>query len=166
MRTLLVILIACVAVAKPSKAQDFNTEFREVFGHSVKGFSDWLSNGTLTRNFPSISGVQTVVKDDDLGVLVFQSNQSLTGAGEAETAKTSLEGNIEKALPAGQFSKRTTYSLSAGCMKTIFEFKSDKMAEQQKRPSVEVYVTEQDGSSSVVFRIAEPYFKNQYTPSY
>jgi hypothetical protein len=49
-------------------------------------------------------------------------------------------------------------------MKTMLEFNSGKMADQQKRPTIELGVVEDGGKFVLTMILFEPYFKNQYKP--
>jgi hypothetical protein len=149
-----VILTSSFCVAQ----EGLKTDFQSAFTTSIKG---------LQNTKPSLKGFErvNVVKDETLGVYGVKCEKTYPSAEEAETALQKMTTEMANWLPAGEYASRRTYSAAyAGSMKTMFEFNSGKMADQQKRPTIELGVVESDGKFVLTMILFEPYFKNQYKP--
>lgn len=155
-------LFACVCVILTASfgiAQEgLKTDFQSAFTTSVKG---------LQNTNPAMKGFDrvNVIKDETLGVYGAKCEKTYPSAEEAETALQKMTTEMATWLPSGEYASRRTYSAAySGSMKTIFEFNSGKMADQQKRPTIELGVVEAGGKFVLTMILFEPYFKNQYKP--
>jgi hypothetical protein len=152
-------LVCVFFTASFGMAQEgLKTDFQSAFTTSIKG---------LQNSKPAMKGFDrvNVIKDETLGVYGAKCEKTYPSADEAETALQKMTAEIAAWLPAGEYASRRTYnSTYAGSMKTMFEFNSGKMADQQKRPTIELGVVEDGGKFVLTMILFEPYFKNQYKP--
>ncbi len=170
MKTIVSFLV-CVIASQTSYAQDFKTEFRKVFSASIKGFESnkGIAVGGGWSTEEKLAGYTDVMikTDEDLGVLYVQFSIICANADDAKVLLASKELEVVDALPAGQYNQTKTYDEDyLTSMKTIFEFNTPKMADLQKRPSIEMGAVDVYGTVMVVLNLYEPYFKNQYTPGF
>ncbi len=163
--------VGVVAVSLFSFTTDtFKQRFQQVFLQSIKGLEALKGTATdggnqITVLFPEFVSA-TLGKDESLGVLVLELRESSTEGEElSKTVLAKWEAEIAALLPSGDYVRSQTYDADVvGYMKTIYDFNSGKMADKQKRPSIEMGVYMDGNAFQVRIRLLEPYFKNQYTP--
>lgn len=169
--------VGVVAVSLFSFTTDtFKQRFQQVFLQSIKGLealkgsvSDGGNQSTIL--FPEFASA-TIGKDESLGVLgLVLMGEVVVDEAAAKKSLEDWEQQIAALLPAGDYVRSQTYDPNvAGYMKTVYDFNSGKMADKQKRPTVEmgVYLNGTgflEGTAfQVQIKLLEPYFKNQYTP--
>lgn len=170
MKSILSIMF-CALINVSAISQDFKTEFRKIFTSSIKGLESAkgvaVGGGWATAEKLTGYTNATIKKDDDLGVLYIQFSIVCSSEEEGKKLMATKEAEVMDALPAGQYNKTSTYDMDfIPSMKTLFEFNSQKMADLQKRPSLEMGLIDDNGRVLLVLNLFEPYFKNQYTPQF
>ncbi|MFM9984968.1 MAG: hypothetical protein ACKVOK_07010 [Flavobacteriales bacterium] len=147
----------------------FKTNFKQVFLQSIKGLES-LKGATVE------GGNASTVAFSDFDKAIISKSESIGTLGVVMTKKVeseekggellaAYESQIAALLPVGDYVRSQSYQAEyVGYMKTIYDFNSPKMADKQKRPIVEMGVTNKDGIIELVIAVYEPFFKNQYTP--
>ncbi|MFN0030943.1 MAG: hypothetical protein ACKVOR_02145 [Flavobacteriales bacterium] len=150
--------------------ETFKQNFQQVFLQSIKGLESLKGTATTSGHVCTVAFAEfnsvVIATDESLGVLALTLTAN-AGTDEA-AAKKSLadwETQIAALLPAGDYVRSQTYDADVvGYMKTIYDFNSGKMADKQKRPSIEMGVYMSGTEHQVRIKLFEPFFKNQYTP--
>jgi len=158
MKTLLSLTLALLLSATTFAQGGLKYEFQSAFLNSIKGLENSAAN---LHGFDR----SLIAKIESLGVFALTAEKEYPSLADAETALAKLTDEIATFLPVGEFNSRRTYSANyAGSMKTLFEFNSSKMADQQKRPTIEMGIVETGSNFTLTLTLFEPYFKNQYKP--
>lgn len=152
------LLIFLLSGAVASAQGDLHSSFREAFVASIRGLDKVYPLEGFTRT--------NLVKNETAGVNTIRAEKDFGSVQSADDALKALTADIETWLPAGDYTSRRSFSSAYhDSMKTLFEFNSPKMADQQKRPVVELGVEESSSGARLVLILMEPYFKGQYKPA-
>ena len=169
MKRLLIILFAAGTSLCFFQSDVFKTNFKQVFLQSIKGLESLKGavvegGNTSTVAFTDFDKA-IVSKSESIGTLGVVMTKKVASEEKGAELLALYETQIAALLPAGDYVRTQTYQAEyVGYMKTVYEFNSPKMADKQKRPSVEMGVTNKDGLIELVVAVYEPFFKNQYTP--
>lgn len=141
----------------------FAKEFTLAFSESVKGLE------SFKESKPVIVACNRAdfEYEDDNGIWALKMVFNCYSKDEAIRTKDLLGDEVEKLLPPGDFKRTKSYGAQyIDYLKWAFDFDSDTFAEQKKRPSVEIGVTKEGEDYRTTITLREPYFKNQYSPSW
>jgi hypothetical protein len=169
MKQILFILIVAGSSLCFIQSDEFKANFKQVFVQSIKGLESLKGatvegGNTCTIVFPEFDKA-LVSESESIGSLGVVMTKKLDTEEKGADLLASFETQIAVLLPAGDYVRTQTYKADyVGYMKTVYEFNSPKMADKQKRPTIEMGVTNKEGVIELVIAIYEPYFKNQYSP--
>lgn len=156
--------------------EEFNSVYNKIFKTSISGL-DPFKVGSPSKN--DINGEEvthwgTAVKLPAAQSAIIEYRKkyevlNYTASWHAGTSKENAKkvlANIVKLVAAQMpdtYSNTEKYSREFVDYKEfLFEYNSDKFAAVQKRPSIVLGIKKDGGKYSVVLRLSEPYFKNQY----
>lgn len=174
MKTISTTLFAILAVSVNAIAQEnsFAERFRAAFVQSISGLDaiKGVSNAgqwQSTIAFPEFAESK-IVMDETLGVLALRLSFTVMDEEAGTESMPRMEALVAGALPMAEYTKKKTYGGEnyVGYMKTVYEFNSEKMADKEKRPSVEIGIIKTGDKIEVVILLYEPFFKNQYQPKF
>jgi hypothetical protein len=146
---------------------------KQAFTQSIQGLASYKGTQVSAGKWNSTMSVPDcdrvfIVQDEASEVLVLRAEMNVANEGTATDMMSRLENQVALMLPAGEYVRSQTYGGQdhIGYMKTVFDFNSTKMADKQKRPTIEMAAIKTDAGCMVVITVFEPYFKNQYTPKF
>ncbi len=157
--------------------QFFKEEFQNIFRQCVKGLDAIRVGDGVEREqhgkkmrilgtAQKLPGAKSTNIVYDSGIEVSMFNATYFCGSTKENAKRIWKqiGDVVSASIPDGFLKQEKYAADFVDYKEIyFEWNSDKFADVQKRPTVEIGISkDSNGDFTVVIKIAEPYFKNQY----
>jgi hypothetical protein len=169
MKKLLILLFTAITSVCFVQSDAFKTNFKQVFLQSIKGLESLKGavvegGNTSTVTFTDFDKA-IISTSESIGTLGLVLTKKVDSEEKGNELLASYETQIAALLPAGDFVRSQSYQAEyVGYMKTIYDFNSPKMADKQKRPTVEMGVTNKDGVIELVIGVYEPFFKNQYTP--
>lgn len=169
MKKLLILLFTAITSLCFVQSDAFKTNFKQVFLQSIKGLESLKGAAVEGGNTSTVAfsdfDKAIICKSESIGTLGLVLTKKVESEEKGKELLASYETQIAALLPAGDFVRSQSYQAEyVGYMKTIYDFNSPKMADKQKRPTVEMGVTNKEGVIELVIAVYEPFFKNQYTP--
>lgn len=169
MKRLLLLFIVASSTFCFTQSEAFTTNFKQVFLQSIKGLES-LKGAAVEGGHSSTVAFSDfdkaiISKSESIGTLGLVLTKKMESEEKGTELLAAYETQIAALLPTGDFVRSQSYQAEyVGYMKTIYDFNSPKMADKQKRPTVEMGVTNKDGVIELVIAVYEPFFKNQYAP--
>jgi hypothetical protein len=141
----------------------FAKEFETAFSESIQGLESFKDTEPVLLSCNRAD----FEYEEDNGIWSLKMVFNCYSKDEAIRTKDMLANEVEKGLPAADFSRTKGYGAEyIDYLKWSFEFDSPKFAEKKKRPSVEIGVLKHGEDYRTVITLREPYFKKQYSPSW
>lgn len=141
----------------------FAKEFTLAFSESVRGLEAFKNSNPV---MVSCNRAEFEYEEQN-GIWALKMVYNCYSKDEAIRTKDLLGDQVEKLLPAGDFKRSKSYgSEYIDYLKWSFDFDSDTYADQKKRPSIEIGVSKVGEDFRTTITLREPYFKNQYSPSW
>lgn len=142
--------------------ETFAREFQTAFSESIAGLEDFKDTEPV---FLACNRAVFEYEEKN-GIWGLKMIFNCYSKDEAIRTKDMLADEVEKVLPASDFSRTKGYSSEyIDYLKWTFEFDSVTFAEKKKRPSVEIGFLMHGEDFRTTITLREPYFKNQYSPN-